>query len=140
MKKRDRGQTPTNTSLVADFDWNQSQAFSIDNIKLLDRNHGILNLRLSYIEYMIDICQFGSKQSGIEGNMIKVKKEKTKIEKLDKSIQRGIDDAWKFQCFEADPPPEAQQQSHDSTSTARAIAGRGSSDEDKNIMIWITKI
>jgi hypothetical protein len=79
---------------TSDFDWNQSQAFSVDNIKLLDRNHGLINLRLSYIEDMIDICSLGTKQSGIEGNMIKVKKEKTKIEKLDKSIQRGIDDAW----------------------------------------------
>ena len=53
------------------------------------------------IKDMIDMCQFGSKQSGIEGNMIKVKKEKTKIDKkkllelsFDKSIQKGIDDAW----------------------------------------------
>ncbi len=81
---------------TSDFDWNQSQAFSIDNVKLLDRNHGLINLRLSYIEDMIDICSLGTTQQGIEGNMIKVKKEKIKIKKLDKSIQRGIDDAWEF--------------------------------------------
>ncbi len=81
---------------TSDFDWNQSQAFSVDNVKLLDRNHGLINLRLSYIEDMIDICSLGTKQSGIEGKMIKVKKEKVKIEKLDKLVQRGIEDAWKF--------------------------------------------
>ncbi len=86
---------------TSDFDWNQSQAFSCHNVKLLDRNHGLINLRLSYIEDIIDVCSLGTKQQtlnstilSIEGNTIKINKEKVKIEKLDKSVQRGIDDAW----------------------------------------------
>ncbi len=79
---------------TSDFDWNQSQAFSCHNVKLIDRNHGLINLRLSYIKDLIDICNLGTRQSGIEGNMIKIKKEKVKIEKLDNSAQRRIDDAW----------------------------------------------
>ncbi len=44
---------------------------------------------------MIDIDNvYGTKQQGIEGNMIKIKKEKTKIEKLDKTVQREIENAW----------------------------------------------
>jgi len=85
---------------TSDFDWNQSQAFSVDNIRLLDRNHGLINLRLGWIKDIIDIDKvYGTKQQGIwnetgQGNMIKIKKEKTKIEKLDKTVQRGIEDAW----------------------------------------------
>jgi hypothetical protein len=81
---------------TSDFDWNQSQAFSADNIKLLDRNHGLINLRLSYIKDMIDICSLGTKQQGIDGEkMIKIVKEKTKKEEnTDHTVQKGIDDVW----------------------------------------------
>lgn len=81
---------------TSDFDWNQSQAFSVDNIKLLDRNHGLISLRLSYIEDMIDICSLGTKQQGIDGDkMIKIVKEKIKKEEnIDHTIQRDINDAW----------------------------------------------
>ena len=93
---------------TSDFDWNQSQAFSVDNVKLLDRNHGLISLRLSYIEDMIDICQFGSKQIDTENKIINMKdvnhiiemKKKSEKEVIkesnrqDKTIQKGIDDAW----------------------------------------------
>ncbi len=93
---------------TSDFDWNQSQAFSVDNVKLLDRNHGLISLRLSYIEDMIDICQFGSKQIDTENKIINMKdinhiiemKKKSEKEAIkesnrqDKTIQKGIDDAW----------------------------------------------
>jgi len=81
---------------ISDFDWNQSPSFSVDNIKLLDRNHGISNLRLGWIKDTIDIDnKYKTKQQGIDGqSMIKVKKEKEKFEKLDKTIQKGIEDAW----------------------------------------------
>jgi hypothetical protein len=93
---------------ISDFDWNQSPSFSVDNIRLLDRNHGLINLRLGWIKDTIDICQFGSKQIDAENkiinmkvinNIIEMKKkaEKDAIKesnKQDKTIQRGIDDAW----------------------------------------------
>ena len=80
---------------ISDFDWNQSPSFSVDNIKLLDRNHGILNLRLGWIKDIIDIDnKYKTKQQGIEGDFIKIKKEKEIKVKIDKTIQRGIEDAW----------------------------------------------
>ena len=90
---------------TSDFDWNQSQSFSVENVRLLDRNHGLINGRLSYIKDMIDICQFGSKQIDTENKIIdskeinhiidaKKKAEKDTIKesnKQDKTIQQGID-------------------------------------------------
>ena len=90
---------------TSDFDWNQSQSFSVENVRLLDRNHGLLNGRLSYIEDMIDICQFGSKQIDTENKIINSKDINRIIEtkkkavkdaikesnKQDKTIQQGID-------------------------------------------------
>ena len=80
---------------ISDFDWNQSPSFSVDNIKLLDRNHGLINLRLGWIKDTIDIDRiYGTKQQGIEGDFIKITKEKEVKIKIDKTIQRGIEDAW----------------------------------------------
>jgi len=83
---------------TSDFDWNQSQAFSVDNVKLLDRNHGLISLRLSYIKDIIDTdSKYKTKQKGIDGDFIKIKKEKVIDDstKFDNTIQKGIDDAWK---------------------------------------------
>jgi hypothetical protein len=90
---------------ISDFDWNQSPSFSVDNIRLLDRNHGLINGRLSYIKDMIDICQFGSIQLDTENKIINSKDINRIIEtkkkavkdaikesnKQDKTIQQGID-------------------------------------------------
>jgi len=83
---------------ISDFDWNQSQSFSADNIKLLDRNHGLINLRLSWIKDTIDICKYGTTQKGVDGGkMVKIDKEKVRKEEIenDKTKQLGIEDAWR---------------------------------------------
>lgn len=95
---------------ISDFDWRQSPSFSVDNIRLLDRNHGLINLRLSWTKCFEDICEFGSKQIDSEGTkvnrkmvdkMIKDKKkaEKDAIKESNKqsemvTVQRSIEDAW----------------------------------------------
>lgn len=64
------------------------------NIRLLDRNHGLINLRLSWFKDVIDIDRvYGTKQ--IEGGFIKIDKEKVRIktDKIsDSTIQKGIID------------------------------------------------
>lgn len=80
---------------ISDFDWNQSPSFSVDNIRLLDRNHGLVNLRLGWIKDTIDIDRkYNTKQQGIEGDFIKITKEKEGKIKLDKTVQKGITDTW----------------------------------------------
>lgn len=95
---------------ISDFDWNQSPSFSVDNVKLLDRNHGLINLRLSWIKCLEDICEFGSKQIDSDGmkvnrkmvdKMIKDKKKSMKdaIKESNKkfetvTVQRSVEDAW----------------------------------------------
>jgi len=80
---------------ISDFDWNQSPSFSVDNIRLLDRNHGLVNLRLGWIKDTIDIdSKYNTKQQGIEGDFIKITKEKEIKMKIDKTIQKEIEDAW----------------------------------------------
>lgn len=51
---------------ISDFDWKQSPSFSVDNIKLIDRNHGLINLRLGWIKDMVDVCKYGTVQRSIE--------------------------------------------------------------------------
>ena len=83
---------------VSSFDWDQYPSFSVNNIKLLDRNHGLISLRLSWIKDTVDICEFGTIQQGIDGGkMIKIQKEKSvrKEEiKNDNMSQLTIDKAW----------------------------------------------
>lgn len=95
---------------ISDFDWKQSPSFSVDNIRLLYRNHGLINLRLSWTKCFEDICEFGSKQIDSDGTkvnrkmvdkMIKDKKkaEKDAIKESNKqsemvTVQRSIEDAW----------------------------------------------
>ncbi len=72
---------------ISDFDWNQSPSFSVDNVKLLDRNHGLINLRLSWIKCLEDICELGTRQINSEGMKVNRKmvdktiKDKKKAEK-----------------------------------------------------------
>ena len=95
---------------VSSYDWEQYSSFSPNNIRLLDRNHGLINWRLSWIKDTIDICEYGTKQTDSEGKninmkeineIIKAKKkdEKAMIKESNKkyenaTIQMGIDDAW----------------------------------------------
>lgn len=93
---------------IPDFDWNQSPSFSVDNIKLLDRNHGLIKLRLSWIKDTIDVCQFGTEQIDAEGKKIdmkvineiiemKKKEDEAAIKESNeryRTIQKGIDNAW----------------------------------------------
>jgi len=93
---------------VSNYDWEQYPSVSPDNIRLLDRNHGLINLRLSWIKDTIDVCQFGTEQTDGEGNkinidqikeMIKMKKKEEKMiikesNERYRTIQKGIDNAW----------------------------------------------
>jgi len=105
-----------NRIYISSYDWEQYPSVSPKNVRLLDRNHGLINLRLSWIKDTENICQFGTKQTILatelhaEGknvnigqikDMIKVKKKEKKImikesnEIYESStIQKGIDNAW----------------------------------------------
>jgi hypothetical protein len=86
-----------NRIYISNFDWKQFPSVSIDNIKLLDRNHGLISLRMSWNKDTVDVCEFGSKQVTVDGgNMIKIDK-KPKVKEIplnDHTTQRNIDDAW----------------------------------------------
>ena len=53
-------------------------------------------MRLGWIKDTIDIDIYGTKQQGLEGDFIKITKEKVIDDstKFDSTIQKGIDDAW----------------------------------------------
>jgi len=99
-----------NRIYISSYDWEQYPSVSPKNVRLLDRNHGLIDLRLSWIKDAEDICEFGTKQIDPEGNrvnigqikdMIKVKNKEKKmmIKESNKiyessTIQKGIDNAW----------------------------------------------
>lgn len=56
-----------NRIYISDFDWNQyPNSFGLKNVRLIDRNHGLINLRLAWIKDAKDVCKYGTKQTDIE--------------------------------------------------------------------------
>jgi hypothetical protein len=51
---------------VSNFDWKRIGQFGESNVRLLDRNHGLLIERLYTEKERIEICKFGTVQMGID--------------------------------------------------------------------------
>ena len=51
---------------VSDFDWKRTGQFGANNIKLLDRNHGLLVRSLYMEKDRMEICKYGTMQVGID--------------------------------------------------------------------------
>ncbi len=84
MKKRDRGQTPTNTSLVAG--WHEAVSREIIEVQPDTASEAEMVNRSKSAKSILD-----GKQQGIEGDFIKIRKEKEDNVKLDKTIQRCME-------------------------------------------------
>ncbi len=92
------------------FDWEVVGQFSSKNVRLLERNNGLMINSLYTAENRANICEYGTEQIGADGKainidqineMIKMKKKEEKDvikESNDRysnsTIQKGIDNAW----------------------------------------------
>ena len=77
------------------FDWKVVGQFDIKKVRLLNRNNGLMIKSLDVEENRMEICKYGTMQKGVDGgDFIKITKEKEDKIKLDKTIQKGIDNAW----------------------------------------------
>ncbi len=86
------------------FDWEVVGQFDIRDVRLLNRNHGLMVNSLWMEDIGYNLISGGMKQSTVDGSNIdiekikddmeKVKERRGKSENIDKTAQRGIEDAW----------------------------------------------
>ena len=77
---------------VSSYDWEQYPSFSVDNVKLLDRNHGLINSRLSWIKDQDELFDqmTGIKQIDAEGNDVNIIQVKEMINRKKKEEKRLV--------------------------------------------------
>ena len=86
------------------FDWEVVGQFDIRDVRLLNRNHGLMVNSLWMEDVSYNLISGGMKQSTVDGSNIdiekikddmeKVKERRGKSENIDKTVQRGIEYAW----------------------------------------------